>query len=104
MKLKIGETILDVRMDAQDVQLIRSKTPVITGNLRDGFHLTPEGEIENLVDYGPKVELGTSNTPGRFMVTQSIPEIQRRLEKKIIKQLRGQKVIKDFTINIRLAM
>lgn len=102
MRVRLGEATIDMRLDAQDVQLIRSKTPVVTGHLRDGWTLTPEGGIENLVDYGPEVELGTSNKPGRFMMTQSLPDIQRRLERRVIKQIQEQKLIKDFTINIKI--
>ena len=101
-KVKIGDAEIEVSMHAADVQTIRGRTPVKTGALRDGFQLTIEGAIINEIKYVLDVEFGTSTQPGRFMIEQSLPEIIERAEKKAIEQIQTQKLLKDFTINIKI--
>jgi hypothetical protein len=102
MKFKLGDVEFEASLDAQDVEIIRAKTPVVTGRLRDGFHLNAEGGIDNDVEYGPEVELGTSTRPGRFMVEQSLNEIEGRAAKHVIEKIEERKIIKDMTINVKV--
>ena len=99
---KVGNKIVKVNLDAIDVQTIRSKTPVDTGNLRDGFVVDIEGDIINDVDYADEVEFGTTKMPGAFMVERSLDEIGERLGKRIAEQIDqpGLITLPDITIKV----
>lgn len=84
---KVGNKTVKVEFDALDVNIIRLKTPVDTGRLRDGFVLTIDGDIINEVEYAGYVEQGTVNMPGVFMVERSLPEIAERLAKRVAEQI-----------------
>lgn len=100
MKYKIGDIYVDVALDAIDIDIIRGKTPVKTGALRDHFTLDPDGNIINPLDYADDVELGTVHMPGRFMVTQSVPEIGERLAERIAEQMDRNDIIKLPVIEV----
>ena len=91
--IKVGNITLKVAFDVIDIDIIQLKTPVRSGALRDGFIIDVEGAIVNNVDYASFVEFGTVNMAGRFMVTQSLPEIGERLAKKLAEQLDTPKLI-----------
>ena len=93
-KVKIGNKEVDVAFDTIDIDIIRSKTPVQTGNLRDNFTLTIDGEIENPVDYADEVEFGTTSKPGVFMVERSLDEIGERLAERMADQINQPGLIK----------
>jgi len=100
-KLKIGIAEADASFDMTDVAEIRAKTPVVTGNLRDGFRIDLDGNIENEVDYADEVEFGTHKSPGRFMVHQSIDTIANRLVGRINRQFATKKLLNDITIKVK---
>lgn len=66
------------------LEAVREKTPVVTGTLRDGWEKSPaaggggvwQAVVMNGVAYAGFVELGHSQTPGRF-----VPALGRRLKK-----------------------
>lgn len=87
MKQKVGRHTIDVTLDDLDVASIRAKTPVKTGQLRDGFLLTTDGFIINDVEYATVVEFGSVDKPGVFMVERSAPDMARRLGERIAKQI-----------------
>lgn len=101
-KYKVGDLVIEVALDAIDVSVIRAKTPVRTGNLRDGFDIDLDGNITNLVDYADEVEYGTVNRPGAFMVERSLPEIEERLVERIAEQIDRPGIIKlpDLVIKV----
>lgn len=84
---RVGKKEIQIRLDIIDVQIIQAKTPVVTGNLRDKFEVDPDGNIINFVDYVEKIEFGTTQFPGAFMVERSVEEIGQRLAKKVAEQI-----------------
>jgi hypothetical protein len=96
----IGNTTIEVLADASDCKVIQDKTPVVTGNLRRGFVPNAEGNIDNAVPYCDYVELGTSRFPGRYMITQSLGELGRRMTNKVIDKMQNIKIIPDMEITI----
>lgn len=67
--------------------LIQEKTPILTGNLSKGWDFDKES-IFNEVGYTDYVENGTSRMIGRFMVRDSLPDIEEKLLNNIINELR----------------
>lgn len=102
MDHKVGNKTIKVELDALDVATIRAKTPVVTGQLRDGFDITTNGDIENDVEYADEVEFGTNNKPGHFMVERSLSEIGDRLVKRIAEQIDQNDLIKLPDIIIKI--
>lgn len=101
-KVKVGNITVDVALNLIDVDIIRGKTPVATGNLRDSFTLDGNGDIINTADYADEIEFGTTKQPGRFMVTQSVDEIGNRLAKRAAEQLDNPNIIKLPEIVIKV--
>ena len=100
-EIRIGDlVVIDVGANIVDVDLIRAKTPVKTGRLREGFRLD-DGDIVNEVEYVNVVEYGTATRPGVYMIARSIPEIADRIMKRVNDQLRGKKLLPDETIHVR---
>jgi hypothetical protein len=92
-KVQVGNLTVIMAFDVIDVDIIQLKTPVQTGALRDGFTIDLEGDIINMVDYADEVEFGTTDTPGRFMVTQSLGQISERLAKRMAEQIDNPKIV-----------
>jgi len=101
-KVKVGDIFVDVAFDILDVQIIQLKTPVKTGQLRDGFKLDLSGNILNNVDYADKVEFGTIDRPGAFMVHRSIPEMQGRLAKRLAERIDTPGLVILPTVHIKV--
>ena len=99
---KVGRKTVKIEFDIIDVDIIRAKTPVDTGRLRDDFAVDINGDIINEVEYAGWVELGTTKMPGSFMVTQSLGEIGERLAKKIAEQINqpGLIILPEIKIKI----
>jgi hypothetical protein len=70
----------------EGVYIIREKTPVRTGNLRDNF-MEDGSSIFNDVSYSSYVEYGTRYQSGKFMMTQSIPRIEDEFIDNILMEL-----------------
>ncbi len=71
--------------------LIKSRTPVRTGNLRDGWQTDlsfPNGSIFSDVEYGIFVERGTRYFVGRRMMERSLPDIDRYAERELRQKVR----------------
>jgi len=99
--VKIGKNVyVDVGANMVDVNIIQAKTPVRTGALRDGFYIN-DGDICNDVDYVDVVENGTPHRRGVYMIERSLPEISRRVEKRVYDQLADKKLLPDITIKVR---
>lgn len=101
-KVRVGNKIIDIELDIIDVSIIRTKTPVKTGALRDNFDIDIDGNIINLLDYAPLVEFGTDDRPGAFMATRSLDEIGERLAKRIAEQINqpGLIVLPEITLKV----
>lgn len=85
---KIGDKWIDVAFNEQDVDEIKFRTPVRTGDLQRGWMLEAmTGDIINPVHYAAYVEFGTIKMPGQFMIVQSLPGMTERLHERIAKQI-----------------
>lgn len=85
---KIGDKWIEVGFNDQDVDEIKSITPVRTGDLKRGWMLEAmTGDIINPVHYAAFVEFGTTKMPGQFMATLSLPTIMDRINRDIARQL-----------------
>lgn len=108
--VKIGNAQVDISLTQAEIDIIKAKTPVDTGDLRDGFVLDGLGGIINLVFYGIFVELGTGvyykgelgpplrpgwtrGFPGRYMVEQSMEEMTDNIIHRVLKDLDLRKVL-----------
>lgn len=90
---KVRGQNIDIALETIDVVAIRIRTPVKTGLLRDNFHVDSRGRIVNPTFYGDWIERGTSSIAPRFMTAKAIPEIARRLERKVGKQIDEAKLL-----------
>ncbi len=97
----VGKRTVNVTFDAIDVAVIKLKTPVKTGLLRDSFTLDGDA-IVNPVDYADEVEYGTMNTPGAFMIERSLKEIGERLAKRVADQIDGPGLIDPLILTIKV--
>jgi len=101
-EITIGKVTVDASFQAGDVSIIQVKTPVKTGNLRQGFDIDINGDISNDVEYADEIEFGTTTRPGRFMVQQSLQEIGERLIDRIVEQISNKMILDPIIININI--
>ena len=88
IRQKVGDKWIEVGFNDQDVDQIKSFTPVRTGDLQRGFTIeSVSGDIINAVHYAGFVEYGTVKMAGRFMVHHAAPAILQRLDRDIARQL-----------------
>ena len=66
----------------EGVNLVKSQTPVITGYLKSAWQNDSES-IYNFSEYALFVEEGTRHFNGRFMMRDSLPEIEAIIDKYI---------------------
>jgi hypothetical protein len=100
--VKIGHLTVDIGLFQKEAEIIKGKTPVRTGTLRDGFQAQGDGTILNLIPYGIFVELGTGayykgelgpplrpgwprGFPGRYMVERSLDEMADSILDRVLK-------------------
>lgn len=118
--VRIGHIYVDIGLTQTEVDIIKAKTPVRTGVLRDGFKLQIDGSIINRVKYGIFVELGTGEYyegelgpplrpgwprgfPGRYMVTRSMDEMADSVLARVLKDDELRKVLElpdEIVINV----
>ena len=102
MKVEVGKAEVNIPFDGTDLQTIKDKTPVVTGNLRDSFGIDGEGDITNSADYADEIELGTSQRPGTFMVERSLPEIGERIAQRAAEALKRAGILDPVTVRMKL--
>lgn len=118
--LKVGDTVINIGFEEQDLTSITNKTPGEgtenlyrttpeeyrrTGNLKRGFRIIDGGaSIINNIPYSAFVELGTSKMEGHFMVTRSLEEIEEGLEVRLLKELQSKKIMSDIHIKCRIGI
>lgn len=116
--VKIGDQNVDIGLTESDAEIIKAKTPVRTGECRDGF-IAEDGEITNAVKHSIFVELGTGpfykgelgpgsgqpwGFPGRYMVQRSMQQIADAIIDRVLSILDIRKMLKipdEFVINIK---
>lgn len=108
-KVKIGKATIDIAFNKGDIDIIKAKTPVVTGKLKRGFKLDSSGNIVNDVDYATYVEFGHhtrsgSWVPAQGMIMKSTGEIGKRVLERVRKQLKGQKVLVPTKIDIKIQL
>lgn len=82
--------------------LIKARTPVDTGKLKSSWQSTLDNQgitFLNNTPYASYVEYGTRKMAPRYMLTDSIPDIQRVFQQELAKELGkqlGAKVLADI--------
>ena len=86
-RMTVGKGSVEFEFKESDLRILQLRTPVITGQLRDGWQIQDRDIIVNLTPYAGHVEFGTGGRPGQFIIQRSIPEITKNIVNRLMIQL-----------------
>ena len=83
-RLKKSTRVLEQKIVSDGLDIVKSKTPVRTGTLRDAWEiqnrLLSGPVIVNDIDYGIFVENGTDKMTGAYMLRRTLYELSRNIK------------------------